>query len=85
MYIEAPSGKFTFKNNTFVAFASDLYQGKVSFTKNESIGVISEKTGKIAYFVFMKDEFDREGDLVCSSYMCIDKGLEHLKMKIFND
>ena len=83
MYKKVPSQIFSFKENVFVAFASDLYQYDVKGYEN--IELVSAKTGKIALFIFDQNEKDQDGDVTCSIMKCIAPGLTHLKMIIFND
>lgn len=84
------SSMFTFKNNTFVAEASDfgrnLRLGRVyDDACDEGFTIISEKTGKGAVFAFYSHEEDGEGDLVSYIFKCVTPGLTHLKAVIFND
>ena len=84
------SSKFTFKNNTFIALASDfgrgVHLGRVyDDACDEGFTIISEKTGEGAVFAFHKDEEDVEGDLVSCVFKCVTPGLTHLKAVIFND
>lgn len=84
------SSMFTFKNNTFVAEASDfgrnLRLGQVyDDACDEGFTIISEKTGKGAVFALYNHEEDGEGDLVSYIFKCVTPGLTHLKAVIFND
>jgi hypothetical protein len=84
------SSKFSFKNNTFVAEASDfgrkLPLGRVyDDACDEGFSIVSAKTGKIAVFALYNHEEDKEGDLVSWIFKCVTPGLTHLKAVIFND
>lgn len=84
------SSKFSFKNNTFVAEASDfgrnLDLGRVyDDACDEGFSIVSAKTGKIAVFALYNHEEDNEGDLVSWIFRCVTPGLTHLKAVIFND
>lgn len=83
------SDLFCFKNNTFIAEASDLQDtvlGQVyDDACDEGFTIISKKTGKPAVFAMNEIKRDREGDLVSWEFVCVTPGLKALKAVIFND
>jgi len=84
------SSRFSFKDNTFSAEASDFGRrfelGRVyDDACDEGFSIVSAKTGKIAVFALYNREEDGEGDLVSWVFRCVTPGLTHLKAVIFND
>jgi hypothetical protein len=85
-----PSSRFSFKNCTFVAEASDLGRdlrlGRVyDDAYDEGFTIISKQTGKGAVFALHNHEEDGEGDIVSWIFKCVTPGLTHLKAVIYND
>ena len=82
------SGKFSYKDNTFVAELSSLGKfslGKV-YTDDCDLGftIVSEKTGNVA--VFVESGFDTDGEDICGfRFVCVTRGLKHLRALLIND
>lgn len=89
MPCKTDSKLFSFKDNTFSAFASDLPKNwnpgqvyddacDVGFT------IISARTGKPAVFALTKTVTD-DGDTLSWVFKCVTHGLTHLACTIYND
>lgn len=72
--------EFSFKDRTFVAFASDLEAFHRCREIPRSILIESARTNIIKVFAFVVHERDGEGDSVCWVYKC-----EDLIVRIYND
>jgi hypothetical protein len=84
------SSNFSFMNNTFSTFASDLGpDAKLGQVYDDACDlgftIISEKTGKAAVFAEHGPAYDNEGDISHWRFVCVTPGLTYLKAVIFND
>jgi hypothetical protein len=83
------SSNFTFKNNTFIAEASDLRNFELGRVYDDACDagftIVSEKTGKHVVFAETDADVDSEGDFLAWNFVAVTKGFEKLKVVIFND